>query len=71
MRGFRTRSYKKQLKEMEFNQKKKLSEGYDGCVQIFGLKGCQVDRFGLYFELQKEQPGIVSSNHREKESRLI
>lgn len=37
MRGFRTRSYKKQLKEMEFSQKKKLSEGYDGCVQIFGL----------------------------------
>lgn len=55
-----------------FSQEKRQSEGYDGCVQMFGLKGYHVNKgLDLFFELQKKQAGPVSSNYRGKDSRLI
>ena len=73
MRGFRTKSYETCLKEPgKFTWEERPSEGYEGYVRIFGLKGCHVNKgLDLFFELQEEQPGPVSSNHREKDSRLI
>lgn len=71
MKGFTTRSYKKLLKDMEFSWEKRRFEGCDGCVQIFGLKACQVNGFELFFALQEEQPGSMSSNNTGKDSRFI
>ena len=46
---------KKELRTWKSNQEKKLSEGYDSCGKIFCFKNCQVNRFGLFFELQEKQ----------------
>lgn len=40
----------------KFAWKKRKSEGYDGYVRIFDLKGCRVNKgLDLFFELQEEQ----------------
>ncbi|KAL0590936.1 UPF0764 protein C16orf89 [Plecturocebus cupreus] len=63
MRGFRTGPHEKWLKETgKFTQENRQSEGYNGCVQIFGLKGCHVIKgLDLSFELQKEQSMVSHS----------